>query len=132
MHFISTSPNASISEQFHDFKKILEYVSSWLSLSLSSSISFFHGRSTHKDPIRVCDALTGQEVRVKLYKNAGPADNPMASEMASHIGSNGNFFCRKCHVGGTTKEKETDAGYHSLFAVCASQSSPRSFTDIFF
>jgi len=54
----------------------------------------------------------------KLYQVTGAADNPMASEMSGHIGGNGNFFCRKCHAGGCTLDKETNATYHSLFLVC--------------
>jgi len=43
----------------------------------------------------------------------------MQSEISGHIGAKGNFFCRKCEVGGSEKDKETDECFHSLFAVSA-------------
>jgi hypothetical protein len=42
----------------------------------------------------------------------------MQSEVTGHIGAQGNYPCRKCHIGGSTKDKETDEGFHSLFEVC--------------
>ncbi|KAJ7848617.1 hypothetical protein B0H14DRAFT_2582925 [Mycena olivaceomarginata] len=42
-----------------------------------------------------------------------PADNPQQSEECSHMGSNANFPCRKCHWGRTKVEKESDAWYHA-------------------
>ncbi|KAK7012526.1 hypothetical protein R3P38DRAFT_3588421 [Favolaschia claudopus] len=74
VHFVSTSPHASVAEQFREFKAALD-----------------------------------------IYCNAGPSDNPMQSEICSHIGGKGNCFCRKCRVGGSQKDKATDDGYHALF-----------------
>jgi hypothetical protein len=45
----------------------------------------------------------------------------MQSEISSHIGGKGNFFCRKCEAGGTEKDKETNECFHSLFAVSPSR-----------
>lgn len=41
----------------------------------------------------------------------------MQSEASSHIGSNGNYPCRKCKVGGTTEDKESTEGFETLFYV---------------
>ncbi|KAJ6503828.1 hypothetical protein C8R45DRAFT_861398 [Mycena sanguinolenta] len=93
-HFISTSPNASISEQFREFKSAVE--------------------STHTEPVRVRDEL-GNSTRFCIHMNSGPSDNPMQSEVAGHIGAKGNHPCRKCEVGGTQQEKTTNEGFHALF-----------------
>ncbi|KAJ7208459.1 hypothetical protein C8J57DRAFT_1257855 [Mycena rebaudengoi] len=97
MHFISTSPNASISEQFVEFKVAVDGC-----------------REIHTNPIRVQDE-TGATTCICIYANAGPSDNPMQSEISAHIGGKGNYFCQKCRVGGTQKEKATNDGYHVLF-----------------
>ncbi|KAJ7501284.1 hypothetical protein B0H11DRAFT_2373359 [Mycena galericulata] len=94
VHFISTSPNASVSEQFQEFKAAVE--------------------TTHTDPVEVQDEL-GCVACFSLYVNAAVSDNPMQSEVSCHIGGKGNCFCRKCQVCGTQKEKATNEGYHALF-----------------
>ncbi|RXW15157.1 hypothetical protein EST38_g10696 [Candolleomyces aberdarensis] len=71
--------------------------------------------STHKKPVRIFDPLTNQHMRLKLQCNCGPGDNPAQSEASGHIGGGGNFPCRKCMVGGTTKDKSTDDGFHDFF-----------------
>ncbi|KAJ7796350.1 hypothetical protein B0H14DRAFT_2620035 [Mycena olivaceomarginata] len=95
VHFISTSPNASVMEQFTAFKTVIE--------------------NTHKDPIKVHDDETHETTRLCIYGNAGPSDNPMQSKITGHIGAKGNHMCRKCKAGGTEKDKETDTCFHSLF-----------------
>ncbi|KAJ6579420.1 hypothetical protein B0H10DRAFT_1835571 [Mycena sp. CBHHK59/15] len=94
VHFVSTSPNASISEQYREFKNTVE--------------------STHTEPVQVQDE-SGDTTCFCIYVNGGPSDNPMQSEVSGHIGGKGNRFCRKCEVGGTQKEKSTNEGYHALF-----------------
>ncbi|KAJ7450480.1 hypothetical protein B0H11DRAFT_2161827 [Mycena galericulata] len=56
-----------------------------------------------------------EEAAVRLFINTGPSDNPMGSEMTGHIGAKGNYFCRKCKVGGCGEHKRTDTGFHSMF-----------------
>ncbi|KAJ6631920.1 hypothetical protein B0H10DRAFT_2250458 [Mycena sp. CBHHK59/15] len=94
VHFVSMSPNVSVSEQFREFKTAVE--------------------SMHTDPVRVQDEI-GNTTHFCLHVNAGLSDNPMQSEGTGHIRGTGNHFCRKCDVGGTQKEKATDEGYHTLF-----------------
>ncbi|KAJ7767878.1 hypothetical protein DFH07DRAFT_866840 [Mycena maculata] len=89
VHFVSTSPNASISEQYREFKSTVE--------------------STHTEPVEVQDD-SGDSTCFCIYVNGGPSDNPMQSEVSGHIGGKGNRFCRKCEAGGTQKEKSTDEG----------------------
>lgn len=74
-------------------------------------------RSTHTNPVRTHDALTGLPTRFRIFVNAEPSDNPMQSQISGHIGGNGNLMCRKCEVGGTTEHKETNDGFHSIFSV---------------
>ncbi|KAJ7209175.1 hypothetical protein GGX14DRAFT_566353 [Mycena pura] len=105
IHFVSTSPNATITEQFTVFKTVVE--------------------TTHKEPVKVRDAETGETTRFSIYGNAGPSDNPMQSEICSHIGSKGNYSCRKCEAGGTEKEKETNECFHSLFEPGAARSKEK-------
>jgi hypothetical protein len=56
-------------------------------------------------------------MRFKIYINSAPGDNPAQSDVCGHIGGNGNHPCRKCFVGGSQKDKETDDGFHSHFEV---------------
>lgn len=74
-------------------------------------------RSTHTKPISVYDTDTGHSAKVRVFLDADRSDNPMQSEAACHVGAKGNRNCRKCDNGGTSAEKESDAGYHKLFFV---------------
>lgn len=95
-HFISTSQHATLTEQYHDFKKVVD--------------------STHKKPIRIVNAQ-GHGTRFLLQVHVGPSDNPAKSDVAGHIGSKGNHPCRKCDVGGNQESKETNEGFHAMFSV---------------
>lgn len=76
--------------------------------------------------MRVRDGITGEPVCFRLFISADTADNPMQSEVSSHIGGNGNCFCRKCKAGGTTEEKETAEIFETLFHVrCCSFTAHR-------
>ena len=59
-----------------------------------------------------------------MYAHVGVmiADNPMAAELASNIGMNGNHACRSCEAGGTTAERSTAAGMSSMTMVRTQQS----------
>ncbi|KAF9780464.1 hypothetical protein BJ322DRAFT_1128850 [Thelephora terrestris] len=104
VHLVSTSPTASISEQFSTLKKTIE--------------------STHTNPITVYDVQARETARVRIFIDTDRSDNPMQSEIACHIGSKGNFPCRRCEVGGTQKEKESDDGYESFFLPGKLRSAP--------
>ncbi|KAJ7765373.1 hypothetical protein DFH07DRAFT_867075 [Mycena maculata] len=94
-HFITISPHASPSEQFEGIKHQIE--------------------STHTALVVVYDRNTQEEAAFRLFINTGPSDNPMSSEMTGYIGSKGNYFCRKCHVGGCGLHKESNEGFDSMF-----------------
>ncbi|PPQ96652.1 hypothetical protein CVT26_010634, partial [Gymnopilus dilepis] len=110
VHFVSTSPVATVSEQFHGIKEIIE--------------------STHKEPVKVQHGTSGEQMRFKIYVNCGPGDNPAQSEVCGHIGGKGNHPCRKCLVGGTQQSKESDAGYHNLFHSGTSRTAEEIFQDV--
>ncbi|KAJ7801161.1 hypothetical protein B0H14DRAFT_3783975 [Mycena olivaceomarginata] len=92
VHYVSTSPHASSAEQFAAFRDQV--------------------RSTEKKPVRCYNAATNRVSRFIIRAPGLPADNPQQSEEASHMGSNANYPCRKCHWGGTQVEKETAEKYH--------------------
>ncbi|KAJ3781108.1 hypothetical protein GGU10DRAFT_278178 [Lentinula aff. detonsa] len=73
--------------------------------------------STHANPIKCYNAVTGRYCRFRIQVPYLPADNPQQSEECSHIGHNGTFPCRVCHIGGTYTEKESDTGYESFYNV---------------
>ncbi|KAG9120930.1 hypothetical protein FRC07_003332 [Ceratobasidium sp. 392] len=94
VRFASTATHASSTEQFEAIKKQLD--------------------ANNENPIRVYNAATGRYVRLRIYVLNVPADNRAQSEIASHV-CGGNFPCRKCNVGGTYKETETEDGFKSFF-----------------
>ncbi|THU82965.1 hypothetical protein K435DRAFT_823079 [Dendrothele bispora CBS 962.96] len=94
VNFLSTSPHATSPEQLAEIRKIVN--------------------DTQTNPIRCFNADTKRKCGVILRIPSLPADNPQQSEEASHIGT-GNKLCRRCHVGGSHKEKESDTGYHALY-----------------
>ncbi|KAJ7644882.1 hypothetical protein FB45DRAFT_735642 [Roridomyces roridus] len=93
--FVSTSPHASALEQL---KVVVSQV-----------------KSTHTKPIRTYDADAKRPCSCRLFVPDAPADNPQQAEEASHIGHQGNYFCRRCKVGGTAEERESCNGYHAYY-----------------
>ncbi|KAJ3859039.1 hypothetical protein EV359DRAFT_75733 [Lentinula novae-zelandiae] len=73
--------------------------------------------STHEKPVECYNAATGRYCCFRIQVPYLPADNPQQSEECSHIGHNGSFPCRVCHVGGAYTEKETDEGYEAFYNV---------------
>ena len=73
------------------------------------------------EPVKTHDTLTGQTVQFKIFQISGAADNPMVSEISGHIGGQGNLYCRKCHVGSSDLDKETNNGYCCFFMVISFQ-----------
>jgi hypothetical protein len=92
VHYVSASPHASSAEQFAAFRDQV--------------------KSTETKPVRSFNAHTNRKCRVILRAPGLPADNPQQSEEACHMGGNANHPCRKCHWGGTKKDKETHQVYH--------------------
>ncbi|KAJ7487204.1 ASST-domain-containing protein [Mycena galericulata] len=93
VHYVSASPHASSAEQFTAFRDQV--------------------KSTETEPVHCFNAHTKRKCRIILRTPGLPADNPQQSEEACHMGSNANYPCRKCHWGGTKKDKETDQVYHA-------------------
>ncbi|KAJ7628494.1 hypothetical protein FB45DRAFT_1028581 [Roridomyces roridus] len=96
VHFVSTSQHATVPEQFCEIRKLIV--------------------GTHEDPIVVKDPLTQDKALLILGVNVDASDNPMQSEVCSHIGDKGNLPCRKCEVGGTQVTKQTNQTYHDFFS----------------
>lgn len=95
VHLVSTSQTVTMTEQFGCAKRYIE--------------------ATEAEPIRVYDSATNRTIRLRLVLLMIVADNPMASELANHIGPRSNKFCRKCDAGGTMEAKSSDEGYAALF-----------------
>ncbi|KAJ7202934.1 hypothetical protein C8J57DRAFT_1203274 [Mycena rebaudengoi] len=106
VRFVSTSPHAGALEQL---KVVVNQV-----------------KSTHDKPVRTYDAESGRPCSFRLNVPDGPADNPQQAEEASHIGHQGNYFCRRCMVGGTNDEKECPEGYRAFYETGV----PRNVEDI--
>ncbi|CAE6529069.1 unnamed protein product [Rhizoctonia solani] len=62
--------------------------------------------------INAYDCETHKEVTVIPWVYAMQGDNPMQSELSSHIGMTGKFFCQVCYVRG--KDKDREGGQESV------------------
>ncbi|KAJ3859601.1 hypothetical protein EV359DRAFT_75548 [Lentinula novae-zelandiae] len=106
VQFVSTSPNATSPEQFSALKDMIN--------------------DTHKHPVICYNAETKRMCGVRLRVPSLPADNPQQAEEACHMGGNANLLCRKCDVGGTYEETETDEGYHALYNIGIARSATQT------
>lgn len=95
VRFCSTSTHASALEQLE---------------ALSKSI----GKDSWHEAY---DCMLEEEILFRIISRIKPADNPQQSELCSHIGVNGNKFCRRCHIGGPNTYVESDEGYSGLYKV---------------
>ncbi|KAL1938673.1 hypothetical protein VTO73DRAFT_11488 [Trametes versicolor] len=65
-------------------------------------------------PYKVWDAVKRRHVLIRPWILFLPGDNPMQAELCSHIGLQGNHFCRMCHGGGDHTFKASNEGFASL------------------
>ncbi|KAE8182436.1 hypothetical protein CF335_g8626, partial [Tilletia laevis] len=69
-----------------------------------------------RTPVQVWDSLHRKMVLVRPFPLLVLADNPMASELCSHVGSGNNAHpCRICKYGGTNAFKSSVEGLKSMF-----------------
>lgn len=59
-----------------------------------------------EDGLAAWDCVYQEEVLAIPWGLAALGDNPMQSELSSHIGLNGRFFCRVCNVDGKKKKDD--------------------------
>ncbi|KAI0071057.1 hypothetical protein K474DRAFT_1566504, partial [Panus rudis PR-1116 ss-1] len=108
VHFHSTSQFASSSEQI---------------AALTEGI----GRNRWHEAY---DSKLRQEIVYRVVPRTKTGDNPQQSEDCSHIGLNGNYPCRRCKVGGTHTEKESNEGYEQFFAPSVSRTATETVREI--
>ena len=86
-------------------------------LSTTALGELTHQCSGREKYIPAYDCQLEREILFHIFPHHLPADNPQQVESASGIGANGNLNCIRDKSGGTKEQKESDAGYHALFAV---------------
>ncbi|KAH9885843.1 hypothetical protein C8Q73DRAFT_814547 [Cubamyces lactineus] len=94
IHFVATSPHASPLEIIHAICELLK----------KSKTKLF----------KVWDAVKKRHILIRPWILFLPGDNPMQAELCSHVGLQGNHFCRMCHGGGDQNFKASDEGFASL------------------
>ncbi|KAG8719403.1 hypothetical protein FRC09_011168 [Ceratobasidium sp. 395] len=62
--------------------------------------------NVRKHGVVAYDCQMGEDVLFIPWVYAMQGDNPMQSELCSHIGLNGKFFCRVCHVRGKDQDRK--------------------------
>ena len=112
VRFCSTSPDASSNEQFRAF------LENWWGRFPALTLNMLtRQHSGHEKYIPAYDCQLEREILFRVFPHHLPADNPQQAESASGIGANGNLNCIRDKVGGAKEQKESEAGYHALFAV---------------
>ncbi|EPQ57708.1 hypothetical protein GLOTRDRAFT_126197 [Gloeophyllum trabeum ATCC 11539] len=86
--------------------------------------------ASQTDPIWVPSPGATEFSRFRLFVNDADADNPMQSEECGHIGSNGNYDCRRCRRGGSEAFRVTDEGYHRLFEAQEPRSAKETLSEV--
>ena len=66
----------------------------------------------------VWDCEHGEEVLVVPWVLAMLGDNPMHSELASHIGLNGRHCCRVCHLDSSIKDETSRIDAFMKVSIC--------------
>ncbi|KAJ7707163.1 hypothetical protein B0H16DRAFT_1824386 [Mycena metata] len=94
VRFCATSPVAGSSEQFEALAEDCQQ-NDWTS---------------------AYDCELQQEILFRVGIHLLPADNPQQAENTSTSGSSSTYWCREDDSGGSAIHRETDAGYHALFA----------------
>ncbi|KAG8757406.1 hypothetical protein FRC12_010319 [Ceratobasidium sp. 428] len=112
VHFLATSNIASPLEMLHEIAAELDNARA-------------HG-------VVAYDCVEGEEVVFVPWAYALQGDNPMQSELSSHIGMNGKFCCRACHAqkpDGKKKKGNSEAETVRQVADFMQIQQPRSATE---
>jgi hypothetical protein len=100
IHFLATSNIASPLEMFEGIGEEIRYVLR----KHGFTILLKKNRSAQTNGIEAWDCSLEEDVLLVPWIYGLPGDNPMQSEMCSHIGMTGNLFCRVCKVNRSKKE----------------------------
>ncbi|KAF9070338.1 hypothetical protein BDP27DRAFT_1362630 [Rhodocollybia butyracea] len=134
LNFYPEETNGPISEvwQCHRWKEYSPsehtpmYSSSGKQFYINKVAALDDGHKTQLKPIMCYNAATQRMCGACLRVPGLPGDNPQQAEEASHAGGNANCLCRKCNVGGSYEETESDHGYHCLYATGVARSAEQT------
>ncbi|KAJ7868986.1 hypothetical protein B0H14DRAFT_2346333 [Mycena olivaceomarginata] len=103
------------------------FVRFWATLQYASSPEQFDALAEdwRKDWTTTYDCKLQQEILFRVGIHLLPADNPQQAETTSTAGSSGNLWRREDDSGGSATHRESDEGYHSLFAVDSRLNDPK-------
>ncbi|KZP32683.1 hypothetical protein FIBSPDRAFT_907278 [Athelia psychrophila] len=95
IHFVVTSPHTSPMELIQAINDVIKKT----------------GGTT---PLKVWHGSRGCFILLRPWILFLPGDNLMQAELCSHVGLNGNFFCRCCNAGGMKEYKSSNEGFSKL------------------